>query len=153
MMKTRLMWVLGGITTVIAGLVVQGAMTAPQPQIGFTPELTIQLDVASLDRSIQFYTTRLGFKLTERRDDLKFAHIQTSVPGVDLGLGEVADPKPNQAILNFSVKDADLARKNLEAAGVVFTGATLEIPGKVKLAGFLDPDGNRLRLAGPSKAR
>jgi predicted enzyme related to lactoylglutathione lyase len=152
-MKTRFGWVLGGVGAMIAGLAVHGAVTVSQPQIGFTPELTIQLNVSSLDRSIQFYTTKLGFKLTERRDDLKFAHIQTSVPGVDLGLGEVADPKPNEAILNFSVKDADLARRNLEAAGVVFTGPTLEIPGKVKLAGFVDPDGNRLRLAGPVKPR
>lgn len=36
----------------------------------------------------------------------------------------------------------------LEVAGVVFQGETLVIPGKVKLAGFTDPDGNRLRLAG-----
>lgn len=149
----RMRMALGGLGTIVAGLVIHGAMTAPQPQVGFTPELTIQLDVANLDRSIQFYTTKLGFRLTERRDDLKFAHLQTSVPGVDIGIGEVADPRPSGVVLNFSVKDADLGRKNLEAAGVVFTGPTLEIPGKVKLAGFLDPDGHRLRLAGPAKPR
>ncbi len=49
------------------------------------------------------------------------------------------------------VANVDAGRRTLEAAGVVFQGATLLIPGKVKLAGFTDPDGNRLRLAGPPK--
>ena len=128
-------------------------MTAEQaaPKIGFKPELLIQLDVASLDRSIEFYTKKLGFKLTERRDDLKFAHLSTPVPGVQIGLGEVASPQPKGIVLNFEVTNADIGRRALEAAGVAFQGDTLLIPGKVKLAGFLDPDGHRLRLAGPSK--
>jgi hypothetical protein len=37
----------------------------------------------------------------------------------------------------------------LESKGVVFTGPTRVIPGKVKLAGFKDPDGYALRLAAP----
>jgi hypothetical protein len=41
------------------------------------------------------------------------------------------------------------ARALLEKRGVVFPGPTQVIPGKVALAGFTDPDGNRLRLAGP----
>jgi catechol 2,3-dioxygenase-like lactoylglutathione lyase family enzyme len=121
------------------------------PALGFKPELLIQLEVSSLDRAIDFYTRTLGFRLTERRDDLKFAHLETSVPGVEIGLGEVATPRPSHTVLNFSVADADAARRALEAVGVVFQGETLLIAGKVKLAGFLDPDGNRLRLAGPPK--
>ena len=121
------------------------------PKVGFKPELLIQLDVASLDRSIEFYTKKLGFKLTERRDDLKFAHLATSVPGVQIGIGEVVSPQPKGIVLNFEVANTDAGRRALEAAGVVFQGETLVIPGKVKLAGFLDPDGHRLRLAGPAK--
>lgn len=121
------------------------------PKIGFKPELLIQLDVASLDQSIEFYTKKLGFKLTERRDDLKFAHLSTPVPGVQIGLGEVASPQPKGVVLNFEVTNTDAGRRALEAAGVVFQGETLLIPGKVKLAGFADPDGHRLRLAGPAK--
>lgn len=122
-----------------------------QAKIGFKPELLIQLEVASLDRSIEFYTQKLGFRLTERRDDLKFAHIATSVPGVQIGLGEVPSPQPKGVVLNFEVTNTDAGRRALEAVGVVFQGDTLLIPGKVKLAGFLDPDGHRLRLAGPPK--
>jgi catechol 2,3-dioxygenase-like lactoylglutathione lyase family enzyme len=143
------------VTIIGAAMVVAigGLMAAERqtPNVGFKPELLIQLDVASLDRSIEFYTKTLGFRLTERRDDLKFAHLATSVPGVQIGLGEVASPEPKGVVLNFEVKNADTGRRALEAAGVAFQGETLLIPGKVKLAGFLDPDGHRLRLAGPPK--
>jgi predicted enzyme related to lactoylglutathione lyase len=112
--------------------------------------LLVQLSVANLDRAIAFYTTRLEFELTERRDDLKFAHLSTNVPGVEFGLNEVPDPRGTAGlVLNISVADVAAARKLLEARGVVFDGATVVIPGKVSLAGFKDPDGNRLRLAGP----
>jgi CreA protein len=146
-----------GLTRLVGAVLVMvmggGWMAAEQktPNVGFKPELLIQLEVASLDRSIEFYTTKLGFRLTERRDDLKFAHLATSVPGVQIGLGEVPSPQPRGIVLNFEVTNADAGRRALEAAGVVFQGETLLIPGKVKLAGFLDPDGHRLRLAGPAK--
>ena len=52
-------------------------------------------------------------------------------------------------VINFSVVDVVAARKLLESRGVVFSGPTQIIPGKVALAGFRDPDGNQLRLAGP----
>jgi CreA protein len=150
MTRKAIVAVAGGLLVAVASAVWVTAEQAA-PKIGFKPELLIQLDVASLDRSIEFYTKKLGFKLTERRDDLKFAHIATSVPGVQIGLGEVASPQPKGVVLNFDVTNADAGRRALEAAGVVFQGETLLIPGKVKLAGFLDPDGHRLRLAGPAK--
>jgi catechol 2,3-dioxygenase-like lactoylglutathione lyase family enzyme len=149
---TRTMSVMMMTAAVMAGAAGSRWVAATeQPKVGFKPELLIQLEVSSLDRSIAFYTEKLGFRLTERRDDLKFAHIATSVPGVQIGLGEVASPQPRGTVLNFEVKNTDAGRRALEAAGVVFQGETLVIPGKVKLAGFLDPDGNRLRLAGPAK--
>ena len=127
---------------------------AQSHQVEYRPELLVQLGVSSLDRAIRFYTTVLGFELTERRDDLKFAHITTNVPGLQIGLNEVADPKgTGSAVLNISVKDVAVARKTLEARGIVFRGETIVIPGKVALAQFADPDGNTLRLAGPPLRR
>ena len=110
----------------------------------------MQLNVSSLDKSIARYEQVLGFKTVERRDDLKFAHVETNVPGLQLGLGEGGTLKGTGAVvINFSVVDVVAARKLLESRGVVFTGPTQIIPGKVALAGFRDPDGNQLRLAGP----
>jgi predicted enzyme related to lactoylglutathione lyase len=116
----------------------------------YRPDLLIQLAVSDLDRAIAFYTTVLGFTMTERRDDLKFAHIATNVPGLQIGLNQVAEPKATgSAILNIGVADVIAARKTLESRGVVFRGETSIIPRKVALARFNDPDGNALSLAGP----
>jgi catechol 2,3-dioxygenase-like lactoylglutathione lyase family enzyme len=132
-----------------------GAAQAPPPaSIAYRPTLLIQLGVSNLDRAIRFYTETLGFEMTERRNDLKFAHIATNVPGLEIGLNEVADPKgTGSVVLNIGVADIIAARKTLEARGVVFRGETAIIPGKVALAAFADPDGNTLRFAGPPPKR
>jgi len=115
------------------------------------PDLTLQMPVSDLDRSIAFYERTLGFKVTERRDDLKFAHLSTNVPGLDLGLNEVEESPIGTSgiVLNFGVKDVAEGRRALESRGVMFLGPTRVIPGKVALAELKDPDGHRLRLAGP----
>lgn len=129
---------------------VGGAASQMKAQIRYRPTLVVQIPVGSLDKSITFYTEVLGYTLTERRDDLQFAHIATNVPGVEIGLNVVAKPNGSGGvILNIGVADVAEARKTLEARGVVFDGATIIIPGKVALAGFKDLDGNSLRFAGP----
>jgi predicted enzyme related to lactoylglutathione lyase len=129
------------------------AQNKPAP-IVYRPTAVYQIGVANLDRAIAFYTQTLGFTLTERRDDLKVAHIATKLPGLELGLNEVENPKgTGGAVLNIGVADVVAARRALEAQGVRFSGETVIIPGKVALAGFADPDGNVLRLAGPPPPR
>jgi predicted enzyme related to lactoylglutathione lyase len=119
-------------------------------QIWYTPGLLVQVGVANLDRAIAFYTEMLGFTMTERRNDLKFAHIDTNVPGLQIGLNEVPSPKGSGSIvLNISVANVVNTRRQLEARGLKFRGETVIIPGKVALAEFADPDGNILRFAGP----
>jgi predicted enzyme related to lactoylglutathione lyase len=126
------------------------AAEQPRPSIEYRPSLLIQLAVADLDRAISFYTTVLGFTITERRDDLRFAHLDTNVPGLQIGLNAVAEPKgTGSAVLNIGVANVAEARRLLESRGVKFRGETVVIPGKVALAPFADPDGNLLRLAGP----
>jgi predicted enzyme related to lactoylglutathione lyase len=120
------------------------------PQIWYRPGLLVQIGVANLDRAVDFYTTTLGFTMSERRNDLKFAHIDTNVPGLQIGLNETPAPKGSGSIvLNISVADVTSTRKQLEARGLKFRGETVIIPGKVALAEFADPDGNILRFAGP----
>lgn len=109
---------------------------------------------ASGSKSIAFYEQTLGFKTVERRGDLQFAHVETNVPGLQLGLSVGAKEKGTPAaIINISVMDVVAARRLLESRGVSFNGPTQIIPGKVALAAFSDPDGNRLRLAGPPPKR
>jgi predicted enzyme related to lactoylglutathione lyase len=134
----------------IAAVVATSLTGAQQPGPHYRPSVVVQLAVANLDTSITFYEDVMGFKTLERRDDLQFAHIETNVPGLQLGLSVGGTLKgTGGAIINISVADIVSARKLLESRGVVFKGATQIIPGKVALAGFADPDGNLLRLAGP----
>ena len=147
------------MTAQLLFLLLSAMILPPEPAVrqgstadlGFRTLTTLQLVVADLDRSIRFYEDVLGFKVRERRDDLQFAHVTTNVPGLELGLNQVASPvsRPAGMLLNFSVRDVEAGRRALEARGVKFAGPTRVIPGKVALAEFADPDGHRLRLAGP----
>ena len=129
---------------------------AGSPAVPWEPSLLVQLQVSDLNRSILFYTETLGFRLTERRDDLQFAHLEFGVHGLQIGLsaGGAAPPEPGTVTLNLGVRgDVEAARKILEARRVAFRGETVVIPGKVRLAEFRDPDGYRIRLAGDDPAR
>jgi predicted enzyme related to lactoylglutathione lyase len=149
----RLLWLAAGIAAV-AGVVHAAAAVIQNDGPHYRPGVVLQIGVADLGKAITFYEQVLGFKSVERRDDLQFAHIETNVPGLQLGLSVGGALKgTGAAIINISVADVASARKLLEARGVVFTGPTQIIPGKVALAGFRDPDGNQLRLAGPPPKR
>lgn len=138
------------VLTVASGVVSTARAVAGPDGIDYRPDVVLQVGVADLDRAIAFYTGTLGFRLTERRDDLKFAHIQSNLPGLEIGVNEVSAPKGSgSAVVNIGVRHVGDARTALEAKGVVFLGPTQVVPGKVALAGFADPDGNLLRLAGP----
>jgi CreA protein len=122
-----------------------------RPLVRYRPSLLVQLQVQDLDRSIRFYTETLGFELSERRDDLQFAHIDLGLRGLQLGLaaGGPRPPDGGTVALNLGVQgDVEVARRALESRGVRFDGPTVVIPGKVRLAAFKDPDGYRIRLAG-----
>ena len=141
---------LTALPLLIIGLAMTGIGEQAPAGVAYRPDLVIQLGVRNMDKAIAFYQDTLQFKVSERRDDLKFAHVETNVPGVELGLNEVPAPKGSgSVVLNIGVAHVGNARRTLEARGVVFQGKTAVIPGKVALAGFLDPDGNVLRLAGP----
>ena len=137
-------------TVVVALSWLTASLPAQDARIAYRQELLVQIGVANLDRAIEFYTNVLEFEVTERRDDLKFAHVRTNVPGLEIGLNEVPDPKgTGGVVLNIGVVDVAAARAALEKRGVPFRGKTVIIPGKVALAPFSDPDGHALRLAGP----
>ena len=125
------------------------------PPITYRPELLVQIGVADLDRAITFYTGTLGFTLTERRNDLKFAHLDTNVPGLQIGLNEVTGAegqridRPEHQRRRCLRPRADSSRR----AASSFAARPSIIPGKVALAEFADPDGNVLRFAGPPPPR
>lgn len=111
--------------------------------------MLVQLQVADLDRSIDFYTKTLGLELESRNDAINWARIKTGIAGVTIGLGAAPGGKGSgTASINLGVGDLEGARALLESRGVTFLGPTVKIPGVVQLADFHDPDGNKIRLAG-----
>ncbi len=124
--------------------------TDARDELGLQPVLLVQLAVADLDRSIAFYQDVLGFELESRTDAIQWARMKLGIAGVTIGLGVQPEPKGSGTVsLNLGVGNLERARATLEARGVTFDGPTIHIPGVVSLADFHDPDGNKLRLAGP----
>lgn len=116
--------------------------------LGYDGVLTCAVECADLDRSIAWYRDVLGFEFLYRVDDIAWAELQSSIPGVTLGLGQVETVQPKGgATLTWGVTDVDAARSHLETLDVRFDGETMTVPEMVKLATFFDPDGNTHMLA------
>ena len=47
----------------------------------YRPSVVVQLSVFDLGKAIAWYEQVLGFTTVERRDNLKFAHVETNVHG------------------------------------------------------------------------
>lgn len=115
--------------------------------LGFDGGLTCAIRVKDLDKSLAWYRDTLGFTMLYKVDDMAWAEMSTPVARVNLGIGQVEKPEPQGgATLTWGVKDIDSARKSLEKKDVRFDGATMTVPGMVKLATFFDPDGNKHML-------
>ena len=127
-------------------------MTAPakspaKSPLGYDGGLTCSISVTDFDRAVKWYMDVLGFSLNYRMDEMGWGELATEIPGVNVGLQRTDSiTRGGGATLTFGVKDIDAARKRLEAKGVPFDGETMTIEGMVKLATFLDPDGNVLML-------
>lgn len=139
-----------GILGVGSVLAPQSASSSPpdEARMAYKGSLLVQLRVANLDRAVVFYTKTLDFQQVLRSDTLKWAELSFGLDGVKIGLGEADGAQGSgTASLNIGVPDVDAARRLLESRGVTFLRDTIEISGKVKLADFVDPDGNKIRLA------
>ncbi len=111
-------------------------------------DLTCAMEVSDLERSIAWYAEHLGFELIYKLDDYGWCEMQSPVPGVSVGLSQVEKPTvKGGACLTWGVTDIDKSRQALESQNVKFDGDTTTIEGMVKLAGFFDPDGNKMMFA------
>jgi catechol 2,3-dioxygenase-like lactoylglutathione lyase family enzyme len=106
------------------------------------------VNVSDLGQALAWYRDMLGFQTVYALEEYGWAEIETPVPGLTIGLGQVEDVGGQGSITpTFRVVDIDAARRHLEGSGVRFDGETSEVPGMVKLATFYDPDGNPWMLA------
>ena len=56
--------------------------------IGYVQELTASMGVTSLDTSIEWYQSVLGFTLLYRADEIGWCELTTHMAGVNVGLSE-----------------------------------------------------------------
>jgi len=109
--------------------------------------ITFALSVKDRHASAKWYGDMLGFPLMYHADEAGWSELATFTEGVTLGLGEMGEPAPGNALPVFGIADIAAGRAALEAADVRFDGPTETIPGMVSTATFFDPDGNALMLA------
>lgn len=109
--------------------------------------LTLAMSATSLDRTIAWYESVLGFTLLYRMNDIAWCEMQSPVARVNVGFSEVEAVTPGGgAVPTWGVADIVASKAALTAQNVRFDGDIIEIPGMVKLLTFFDPDGNALML-------
>ncbi len=109
--------------------------------------IALSIPVQDLDASLAWFSDKLGFQEMFKVAEAGWAEVSTPAEGVTIGLNQGAEGTGGGSTPVFGVEDIDAARAELEAKGVPFDGDTIELPGMVKLATFLDPDCNRYMFA------
>ena len=112
----------------------------------FDRTITLSSTVADVGASVAWFKDKLGFEVVFQVEG--WAEVTTPVGDVTIGLAESEERYGRGGTTPvFGVQDIAAARADLEGRGVRFEGDTIELPGLVKLATFLDPDGNAYMLA------
>lgn len=116
--------------------------------LNYIPEVTASMGVTSLDRSIDWYQSVLGFTLLYRVDEIGWCELATAVPGVNVGLSQNVSVTQGGGATNvWGVADILAAKAHLDGHGVRQDGDIQHIPDMVKLLTFYDPDGNAMMLS------
>jgi methylmalonyl-CoA/ethylmalonyl-CoA epimerase len=106
----------------------------------------IALGVGDVDRAEAFYEGQLGLRKLFRFGDLSFF----DCAGVRLLIEKSAEPGKSASVLYFRCADIVLAKRELEAKGVVFTDQPHLIAPMTDhdlwMTFFTDPDGHILAL-------
>jgi len=138
----------------------------------------VGISVASLERSVAFYTHVLGFEVLQqvafhgeryerilglpgargriaviKRADLELELFEFERP--ECGGADGQRPVSNLGISHFAVSVDDMAATyaRLEAAGVQFHCPPIEFPGVATATYARDPDGNVIEFIGPLEVR
>jgi len=121
------------------------------------------LAVSDFDRSLRFYTDRLGFQVEATYDDPPYATL--ALAGARLSLAEQGHPAEDRpgvamtapadrsnlaAILVLEVADCLTTHASLQAAGVEFLAPPYSPPWGGHRCFAVDPDGNLIELEQPA---
>ena len=108
----------------------------------------VTIHVADMQRSIEFYTVKLGLKVKSRYGD-EFAAIEG--PGIMIGLHPATDSARAGAVsIGFSVDDVEKGRDQLHSRGITTEG-DIVVDAPMRFVFLKDPDGLQLYLAEQSE--
>jgi predicted enzyme related to lactoylglutathione lyase len=113
--------------------------------------------VSNLEGAIAFYEGKLGLRLFERGDEMRYARF-AGAGETKLGIYESATAgQARHTLASFVVDDVEAAVRTLQANGVTFeeydmpglkTENGIATIGDARTAWLKDPDGNILEVAG-----
>jgi predicted enzyme related to lactoylglutathione lyase len=103
--------------------------------------------VANLERTLEFYSRKLGFEVIFHDSSSGMAMVNTNTKDCVIGFSEAETVEPATSSTVFEVLNIEEAMKHLAANGVLFVGEVEHIPELAKLATFVDPDGHNLMLS------
>jgi len=115
----------------------------------YIPGITVWYSVKSIERTLAFYTDKLGFEVIFHDSEGGMAMIRTNTENCTIGFSEAETIVPSTSSTVFDVDNIEQAVHKLKEEGVSFIGDIETIPDFVKLATFSDPDGHSLMLSEP----
>lgn len=113
----------------------------------YKPRITIWYNVSQAERTLAFYTEKLGFQLLYRNDAVGMMTVKTNTSECVIGFSEAETVVPSTSSTVFEVENIEEAVQTLQERGVQFNGGIRLIPNITKLAAFTDPDGHHLMLS------
>lgn len=112
----------------------------------FKSGIGFNYNVSDLERTMAFYTEKLGFQLISHDVAQGQARLATANRDCFIGFAESQSVFPSSTCTTFEVENIEQAVQILQEKGVEFDGEITVIPNVVKLAAFTDPDGYKLML-------
>jgi catechol 2,3-dioxygenase-like lactoylglutathione lyase family enzyme len=113
----------------------------------YSSGLTVWYNVKDLERTLAFYTEKLGFKILNHDTSMGQARLTTNTQDCFIGFSEAQTLLPSTTSTTFEVVNLEQAIQDLQGKGVVFNGGIRTIANLVKLAAFNDPDGHDMMLS------
>lgn len=112
----------------------------------FKPGIGIHYNVSNLDRTLAFYTEKLGFQVHDYDVNKGQARLSTNSPNCIIGFAEAQPVVLSSTCITFEVENIEQAVQTLQQKGVEFKDGIVEVSNSVKLVAFTDPDGYNLML-------
>ena len=115
----------------------------------------VAIEVADVDRAIQFYTEKMGFRLKSQATNAEAQEVYCFLESEGTSLELISDlkkrygqpPVPQRPYcphICFATDDMAATLKQLRANGIEILHGPLEIAGEETWVYFADPDGNVL---------